>query len=576
MCSGGDFHKLALILLLITTDLLIKCGPYRGVNVWRRWKIKCKKEIRMLNKRSVKSFCTLTAMFTLFFVLVFVYAHAAPDKQTTPKPAQKPAQSAATKPVAKVQPQYGGNLRIIRMSGPGSPFGVPWETLGMDAIAATPALEKLMRGHRDGSFEPWLVTAYKLAPDLKSITLALRKDVKFHDGTPFNAEAVKFNLEAFKTAKKNGTQFWESIEALDDLTVRVNFVKYRNTMMDDLMSIPIVSSESIKAKGIEWARWNPVGTGPFQFVSFDRDVNAKYKKFDAYWQKGKPYLDTLEFLYVKDQMTQLAMMEAGEADLQSVVLGKVTADMQKMGFEIINNPTAAVSLIPDSMNPDSPLADKRVREAIACAVDREAYVKALGYGFLQPANQLPRKGDLAYVPDLNAPRYDPQKAKRLLAEAGYPKGFKIKIVPLGGTEKDFLVVLQGYLAKIGITADLEFVDMGKYTDYRRKGWKNGFLMQPFTILPNFTQTMELYSPPDMVSLKRTAGLDKLAEDAAITPHPDVAKMRNIVKAMNNDVMVIPLYLSGAAYANRKGVYDTGFLSLAGAWDWTPEKAWIKK
>jgi peptide/nickel transport system substrate-binding protein len=531
-----------------------------------------------MNKRYVEKICIMITLFALGSVLIFTHTYAA-DKKIPAKPAEKAAQPAATKPAVKAQPQYGGNLRIVRMTGPGSPFGVPWETIGLDTAAATPVLEKLMRSYPDRRFEPWLVTTYKLAPDLKSITLSLRKDVKFHDGTPLNAEAVKFNLEAYKTAKRAGTDTWASIEALDDLTVRVNFIKYRNTVIDDLMTLFIASPESIKTKGLEWARWNPVGTGPFEFVSFERDVRSRYKKFAGYWQKGKPYLDTVEYLYVKDPMTQLAMMEAGEADLQSVVLGKVTADMQKMGFEIIQSPSGTMSLIPDSANPDSPLANTKVREAIAHAIDREAYVKALGYGFLKFAYQIPMQSNMAYVPDLKAPRYDVQKAKRLLVEAGYPNGIKIKIIPMPGTEKDFMVALQGYLAKVGITADLEPVDMGKYMDYRRKGWKNGFLMQPFLVYPNFTRTMELYFPstgPDLVSLKRTAGLDKMVEDAAVTPQPEVARLRNIVKAMNDDMMVIPIYLTGAGYATKKGVFDTGFLSLAGAQDWTPEKAWIKK
>ena len=142
-----------------------------------------------------------------------------------------------------------------------------------------------------------------------------------------------------------------------------------------------------------------------------------------------------------------------------------------------------------------------------------------------------------------------------------------------------MVALQGYLAKVGITVDLEFVDMGKYMDYRRKGWKNGFLCQPFLIYPNFGRTMELYFPskgPDLISLKRTAGLDNMTEEAVTTAQPDVTRLRNIVKAMNDDLMAIPIYLTGAGFANKKGVYDTGFLTLVGTQTWTPEKAWIKK
>ncbi len=147
------------------------------------------------------------------------------------------------------------------------------------------------------------------------ITFTLRKGVKFHDGTDFNAEAVKFNLEAKKAAKMSGTEDWSSIDILDDYTVRINLLQYVNTALARFTAIygAMVSPTAFKKNGIDWARWNPVGTGPFQFVGFERDVSAKYKRFEGYWQKGKPYLDGVEYLYIKDPMTQSATMEAKEA-----------------------------------------------------------------------------------------------------------------------------------------------------------------------------------------------------------------------------------------------------------------------
>jgi len=486
---------------------------------------------------------------------------------------------AASKPEPALQPQYGGTLRIIRMAGPGTPFGTPWETVGLDISAATPSLENLMRQHVDGHFEPWLATALKVAPDMKSITLTLRKGVKFQDGTDFNAEAAKFNLDAFKGAKRSGTEAWTSVQVVDEYSIRINISKYTNTMVGDLVGLRIASPTAFKTKGIEWARWNPVGTGPFQFVSFERDVSTKYKKFNDYWQKGKPYLDGVEFLYIKDPLTQSAAMQAGEADIQSVVLGKVTADMQALGFEIINRPTAALLLIPDSANPDSPLADKRVRQAVAYALDREAIAKALGYGFLGAAYQIAPPGSMAYVSDLEGHRFNPEKAKQLLADAGYPKGFKTKIIPMSGTPKEFMVAVQGYLGKIGIVVDLDFVDMGKYMDYRRKGWSNGFLCQPFLAYTNFGRTLELYLPstsPELVSLKRPTGFDDLINEAVTSREPDMPKLKNAVRKIYDEATVIPIYFTGAGWAHAKKVHESGFLSLEGSQDWTPEKAWMSK
>ena len=125
--------------------------------------------------------------------------------------------------------------------------------------------------------------------------------------------------------------------------------------------------------------------------------------------------------------------------------------------------------------------------------------------FWEPPDQIAPPGSMAYVSDLEGHRFNPEKAKQLLADAGYPNGFKTKIFPMSGTPKEFMVAVQGYLGKIGIVVDLDFVDMGKYMDYRRKGWSNGFLCQPFLAYTNFGRTLELYLPstsPELVSLKR--------------------------------------------------------------------------
>src|SRR5512135_1602518 len=137
--------------------------------------------------------------------------------------AEKSAPKAQTKAASKEpQRQYGGILKIIETSGPTTPFGWPAETVGEASVSAKPVLESLMRQHFDGRFEPVLATAWKVAPDKSSITFTLRKGDKFHDGTDFNAEAVKWNLEQRKVAGLGGSESWSSVEAVDTYTVRVN------------------------------------------------------------------------------------------------------------------------------------------------------------------------------------------------------------------------------------------------------------------------------------------------------------------------------------------------------------------
>jgi len=495
--------------------------------------------------------------------------------------ADKTLKKEPVKTIRKVQPQYGGTLKIIETVGPKTPFGWPPETVGEGSVAGKPAIESLLRQYYDGRFEPWLATAWKIAPDKSSITFTLRKGVKFHDGTDFNAEAVKFNLEAKKAAKMSGTEDWSSIDILDDYTVRINLLQYVNTALARFTAIygAMVSPTAFKKNGIDWARWNPVGTGPFQFVGFERDVSAKYKRFEGYWQKGKPYLDGVEYLYIKDPMTQSATMEAKEAHVLNTEGGKQAADLKTMGLDVFTPATGTVTLIPDSINTDSPLSNRKVREAVEYAIDKEAIAKAKSYGFWGASYQYPPPGTMAYIKDYQGRRYNPAKAKQLLREAGYPNGFKTKITPHFAVDRDVMVSIQSYLNKVGIAVELDFVDQGKFTDYRRKGWKNGFLAMPLGLYPNYLQSIQIYLLPtslDFPSLKKPANIETMVKDALSTMNAEPQRIQKVLKTYYDDATVIPIHATCRASVKQKNVHDTGHL-IFGVWpEWAPDQAWISK
>ena len=130
--------------------------------------------------------------------------------------------------------------------------------------------------------------------------------------------------------------------------------------------------------------WNPVGTGPFKFVSYERGSKLTFTKWEGYWQKGLPYLDGIEYLFIRDPMTQQAAMRASGSEkvhVLCVTSGEQAAMMKAQGFEVLTMPIGPVSLMPDSNNADSPLSKKKVRQAISYAINRDAIVKARGFGF---------------------------------------------------------------------------------------------------------------------------------------------------------------------------------------------------
>ena len=180
------------------------------------------------------------------------------------------------------QPQYGGTLRFLYTFSPKSNIGWPQDIHGNadEYVINYVYAEPLVLYKADTTVEPYLATSWELADDFRSITFQLRQGVKFHDGTDFNAEAVKWNFdEAIKANKANAANL-ESVEVIDQYTVKFNLKKFENNIWDEL-----TASESMivaPAPSIEYAREHPCGTGPFNFVSWARDEYVKFERNPNY------------------------------------------------------------------------------------------------------------------------------------------------------------------------------------------------------------------------------------------------------------------------------------------------------
>jgi peptide/nickel transport system substrate-binding protein len=219
-----------------------------------------------------------------------------------------------------------------------------------------------------------------------SITLHLFKGVKFHDGTDFNAQAVKWNLDksmAPGSTNIGSTTAWKSIEVIDDYTVRINLKSRQNTLVRtfaDGISFS-VSPTAFQKNGADWMNYNMVGTGPFIQKDFQRDVSLTFTRNPNYWERGKPYLDGVQILYVTDTMTQEALFKSGGADILQCANDFMASRMQTAGFKVIAQPSTGSTLVPDSMNADSPWSKLKVRQAAEFAIDKESIVKAFDMAF---------------------------------------------------------------------------------------------------------------------------------------------------------------------------------------------------
>jgi len=479
-------------------------------------------------------------------------------------------------------PRYGGVLKVIYPMSPRS-LGWPSAGTGPGTMEALPCIEALVTLDKAGMPKPCLATDWQYSADFKSLTLSLRKGVKFHDGSDFNAKVVKANLEERK-ANMRGSELRmvESVDVIDNNTIRLNLKAYDNTLLGSFAFYNgfMISPKAIK-KGKKWAMNNPVGTGPFQFVSYQRNVALIYKRFDGYWDKGKPYLDGLEVHFITDRMTGLTSFEAGEAQVLRWLKPENALALKQKGYNVIDYTASLVALAPDSANPKSIFADKRIMEAIEYAINKKPIIDALGHGYWYAANQFSAKVCNGYNPDYQGRPYDPDKAKQLLADAGYSKGLSLKIIAcILFVKRDLMAAVQNDLKKVGINVELEFIDMGKYFQLRNRGWKDALFGFALATSKNFTADLARTfrsKTPVLPSLLRSPELDDVLNKAlTATDYATQTKLtQKAVRIISDSAMVIPLYYTNSITAMHKSVRDTGFGE--GSYRlWTPSKVWLSE
>lgn len=435
-----------------------------------------------------------------------------------------------------------------------------------------------------------LATSFEWNSDYTSITLPLRKGVKFHDGTDFNAEVAVYNLNLHKNGVRNDLKAVTSIDIIDDYTIRLNLSEYDAKLLNGLSSLSgtIVSPTSLEELG-EDAKFHPVGTGPYKFVSYQTDVSLKYERFDDYWG-GKPYLDGLEFVFIKDPVTQLSSFRAGEAQvLRSIdIIGAVDLQAEGDKYVIIGFPGSAEGIAGDGGHPDSVFYDIKVRRAIAHAINNEQIAKTLGKGFYKATNQWanPETGGLPYNPDIVGYEYDPDKAIQLLTEAGYPNGFETTIVLENrGDQVEMMTMVQADLAKVGITAKLDVADMARFNEVANNGWNNLLLHYWMSAGPGIdaatstsTKMCSTASHYDPEALGIPADFDAKYWVAAAEHDPDKARglFQEIGKmAVDDYCLAIPIYVGYGFRATTTEVhnYDWGAYGIN---EWRPERAWLSQ
>jgi peptide/nickel transport system substrate-binding protein len=480
---------------------------------------------------------------------------AAPTTSTA-KPTTAP-----TTPAAPTGEKYGGILRIGQSAGAVGTIGYVPEMANSTSVVMLPVYEMLLQERNDGTIQGVLATSWKVAPDGKSVTLGLRKGVKFHDGSDFNAEVCKWNLDLQLPYKKSDTKTWTSIDIIDDYTIRINLTEYTNTLWSGLgkMTITAMMSKAAYDKnGLEWMKENPVGTGPFVFAEHERDVKLVFKRNPNYWDTGKPYLDSVEIVTISDATVRRLAFEQGEIVSYSPTTPAITKELEASGkYDIELRPSGPRVLAPDSMNPKSPFADIRVRYAASYALDRETLAEALGSGHSIPPYQLLQGFNDVVIKDLVKTKYDPAKAKQLLTEAGYPSGFKSTLTgrPRIITD-DQVSAVAAMLRDAGINVTIDTVTNAKYDSMRIGGTWDGLLAESMLVLSNKNFTFVTYfAGLQWQYTKRPAGLQQGIDASLATPEADPEHIKAIIQLLYDDMTVIPFYDELTVSFQNKGYHQ---------------------
>lgn len=311
-----------------------------------------------------------------------------------------------------------------------------------------------------GLAETWEFT------DPTTLRMTLQRGVSFHNGEPFNADAVKATLE-YMADPANGSRLnyavnWlAEVRVVDDYTIDLIYHAPNPPGLQRLAQLGTIYPPShYFATGTEEFGTAPVGTGPYRLVRWVRDQEAVFEANDSYFggTKGQPRLDRITVRFIPEQSTRIAELLAGNVDLITEVAPDQAQFIEASGLVVTPSPTnALVYLSLDSMgrSGQTPLTDQRVRQAIAHSIDRQAIVDNILSGFATPALVLATPYMFGYTADIPIADYNPDRARELLAEAGYADGFSIDYVSWI-PQRQALEAVVAYLAEVGIDASLNY------------------------------------------------------------------------------------------------------------------------
>lgn len=410
----------------------------------------------------------------------------------------------------------------------------------------------------------------------------LRQGVKFHSGRTFTAKDVKYTFEellrpggkgglsvpylanvvgaaAFKDGKAGEIA---GIKIIDDHTIDVLFTK--PDVLFPIYPFFFMDSGIVDEQGPDWMTKVSAGTGPFKFKQWRRGVSVDLDANPAYW-RGAPKIDGVRFLIVPDADTALSQYDAGELDFVDVYASAIRRVLRddRYAHELIRVPRAQANYLGMNENLYPPFKDKRVREAVSLAVDRQAMIRGLFGGAAFPLNGAVTPGIPGYNPDLPVPRYDPERAKQLMAEAGFPDGRGLPPVDISSTDafKDELAYFADQFHRVlGMPVSVKVIERATFIRAMNAGevaffpW--GWTMD-YPDAATFLKDMWYSTSPYNRPRWKNADYDALIDEALTTPDDPkrFALYHKAEKILLDDFGMVPLPIAASIGLRKPNVHN---------------------
>jgi peptide/nickel transport system substrate-binding protein len=425
----------------------------------------------------------LVLRFVVLLVAFALFAAACggdgDDEEATPAApaATAPAAAPTTAPVAvptlaqaTAAPVVMRDSVTVVMSGGLSPLeNLDTTIAGLRFTVPANVYDPLTRYNaQDTEFEPKLATSWERIND-NTIRFSLRPNVKFHSGSAFAADDVKFHIDRIKDPDVGSpSNFWyapvEEVKIVDNLTV--DFVGESYGMLNVANVLTPVDKETFDQIGADDYSQQGIGTGPFKVVQWEIDDFIDLEANPDYWD-GAPQINTLKFHWISEAATKVAMLYAGEADHIDLVPAHLAAQIDKQPQLDVREAGSQRAIFLTVNTFEKPFDDVRVRQAMAYAINLEEIVDALYEGKAEPLATT-GANTIEYFNDGIKPYpYDPDKAKELLAAAGYPDGFETSLDSPSGwffLDKETGQVVVEQLGKVGIKAEFWSAEIGTFWD----------------------------------------------------------------------------------------------------------------